>query len=147
MEPNYTLEDLKDHVAIAGVIRDTYGNILIQRHNKYGFITIPIGKAKSGQTAEQGLMEELFEECDIVLTDFKLILKKDYSYDRRGKLINLVLYLFEIIDYSGIIKNKELEKHSEQKFMSLDEIKKSPYLSDATLLYLESLGFVRDAKI
>ena len=64
MEPNYTSEDLKDHIAIAGVIKDSFGNILIQKHNKYGFITIPIGKAKPSQTAEYGLKEELFEECE-----------------------------------------------------------------------------------
>jgi hypothetical protein len=147
MEPNYTSEDLVDHVAIAAVIKNVEGNILVQKHNKYGFITIPIGKSKSGQSAEEGLIEELFEECDIVPLEFKLISKKKYTYERKGNLINLVLYLFEVTKYSGVIKNKEFEKHSEQKFISFEDFKKSSYLSDASLLYLENLGFIRDAKI
>jgi hypothetical protein len=55
--------------------------------------------------------------------------------------------LFEIIKYSGVMKNKEPEKHREQKFMALEEIKKLPYLSDLTLLYLSFLDFNREAKI
>ena len=74
--PTYTIEDLQDNITIESVIKDSLGDILIQKHNKYGFITIPIGKSKPGQTAKFVLREELFVGCDIVTTDFKLICKK-----------------------------------------------------------------------
>ncbi len=147
MGPKYTLVDLKDHIAIAGVVKNSARDILVQKHVKYGFITIPIGKAEYNQSAEEGLKMELLEECGITIEKFNLITKKSYDYDRYGKLVNLILHLFEVSEFSGEIENLEFEKHSEQKFMDLEEIKIQPYLSDATILYLEGLGFFRDAKL
>lgn len=147
MEPKYNAEDLNDHIAIAGVIKDSNGDILIQNHNKYGFMTIPVGKANYGQSAEDALKEELFEECNITVEEFTLLSKKNYEYERCGKIVNLVLHLYVIDKFSGIIENREFEKHSEQKFVSINEVKKYSHLSDATVLYLESLGFSRDAKL
>jgi len=45
------------------------------------------------------------------------------------------------------MKNNEHQKHKQQIFLSIDKIKELPYLSDMTLLFLETLGFKRDARI
>jgi len=143
----YTQEDVADHHGVSAVIKDKDGKILMQEHVKFGFWTIPVGKVKIGQEIEEGLKQELFEECNVVVKDFKELICKDYLYERDGKMVKVISHLFEIKEYSGEIKNKEPEKHKQQRFMSLDEIKKLHYLSDMTLLYLSLNGFTRDAKI
>ena len=138
-EIKYTEEDLKDHIGISAVIKDNQGRVLMQNHVKYGFWTLPVGKALPEQTVEDCLKEELFEECGINVEEFRFLLKREFIYDRHGHKVTVVKYLYEITRYSGEIKNKEPHKHSEQKFMAINEIKKLPHLSDATLLYLEIL--------
>jgi len=61
----YTSEDLLDHDAIAAVIKDDEGRILMQEHIKLKFWTIPIGKADQGKSPEEGMKEEVLEECGI----------------------------------------------------------------------------------
>ena len=143
----YTEEDMADHEGIASVIKNRKGQILMQEHAKYGFWTLPVGKIKAGQTAAEGLKEELFEECGIIVEGFRETASKKYSYTRKKREVSVFIHLFEITGYSGDIKNREPHKHLKQEFISLEEIKKMPYLSDVTLLYLETLGFERKANI
>lgn len=143
----YNVEDLKDHDAPAAVIKDNTGRILMQEHVKYKLWTIPVGKAKTGQKVEEALKEEIYEECNIIIQEFKEIARRVYEYDRKGKKVKLVSYLYEITKYRGEIQNKEPEKHTKQEFKSIEEIKKISYLSDATILYLETLGYKRPARI
>jgi len=143
----YNQEDLTDHHAVVAVIKDNQGRILMQNHVKYGFWTLPIGKAKLDQGPEDALKQEILEECGLIIKDIKELVAKNYKYERNDKIVNVFSHLFEILKYSGQLDNKEPEKHSEQKFVDLEEIKKLPYLSDMTVLYLNSLGFVRNAKI
>lgn len=143
----YNSEDLVDHHAVFSVIKDSEGKILMQNHVKHGFWTIPGGKVKVGQSVEEGLKEETFEECNLEIIECKEIINKDYEYIRDGRNIKISSHLFEIIKYSGEMKNMEPHKHSEQKFMDLEDVKKLPYISDLTLLYLECLGFKREKRL
>jgi len=144
---NYNQEDLEDHHGVCAVIKDEDGRILMQNHIKYGFWTIPVGKVKIGQDIQEGLKQEIFEECGLIIEDTKELVAKNYKYERNGKTVNVFSHLFEIIKYSGVMENKEPEKHAEQKFMELEQIKNLPYLSDLTLLYLSVLGIKRNAKL
>ena len=144
---NYTPEDLLDHHAVSAVIKNKEGKILMQNHVKFGFWTIPIGKAKPGQTPEDGIITEIFEECNLKVNELKQVAYKEISYNRKGKDVKVFTHSFEVLKYSGKLKNKEPNKHGEQKFLDLNEIKKIPYLSDATLMYLETLGIKRSARI
>jgi ADP-ribose pyrophosphatase YjhB (NUDIX family) len=144
---NYNQEDLKSHQGIGAIIKNKKGEILMQNHIKFGFWTIPVGKIKENQNVEEGLKEEIFDECNLVIKKFNEITSKNLKYIRQGKMVKVLSHLFEIIEYSGEMKNKEPEKHQEQIFMNLEKIKTIPYLSDMTLLYLENLGFKRKAKI
>ena len=143
----YNEEDVISHHGIAAVIKDKTGNILMQNHIKYGFWTIPVGKVKQGQSVEEGLKQEILEECNLNLKKFRELVKRSYIYERDGHNVEVVSHLFEIINYDGEMRNNEPEKHKQQIFMPLEEIKNLPYLSDLTLLYLETLGFKRSAKI
>jgi ADP-ribose pyrophosphatase YjhB (NUDIX family) len=144
---NYTDEDLVHHEGVAAVIKNKKGQILMQDHVKYSFWTLPVGKTKYAKDIFNGLKTELSEECGIIVEECKEIAKKRFEYIRNGKKVVVRLHLFEITKYSGTVKNKEPHKHRLQEFMELEEIKRLPYLSDATLLYLKTLGFERKAKI
>jgi len=144
---NYTQEDLNDHHGVAVVIKNTGGQILMQKHIKYGFWTIPVGKVKLNQSLEEGVREEIFEECNLVVKEMKKLTSKTYEYNRLGKNVKVFSHLFEALEYSGQMQNKEPEKHREQRFMDLEEIKNLPYLSDLTLLLLSFLGFNREARL
>jgi len=146
-EIKYNKEDLADHYGVCAVIKDSQGRILMQNHVKYGFWTIPVGKVDFGKNIEEGLKQEIFEECGLVIEKMKELVAKDYEYERNGKKVRVLAHLFEIIKYSGQIQNKEPQKHKEQKFVALEEIKKLPHLSDLTLLYLSIMGFNREAKL
>lgn len=144
---SYTADDLVDHHGVAAVIMNEKGEILMQEHIKYGFWTILVGKVKQGQTVEQALREEMFEECDIHIEEYKQIVTKKFTYSRNEKQIIVTVHLFLILRYSGIVKNKEPEKHSKQLFLSLNEVQKLPVLSDNTLLYLEHKGIHRQKNL
>ncbi len=147
MNIKYNNEDLVNHHGVAAVIKNSLGEILVQEHTKYGFWTIPVGKVKNGQNVVAGLKEEIFEECNIQIENYKEIVVKNYYYERDGNNIEVISHLFEIIKYSGEMKNKEPKKHRQQLFLPIENIKRLPYISDLTLLYLNQLGFERQAKI
>ncbi|MFA6073807.1 MAG: NUDIX domain-containing protein [Candidatus Woesearchaeota archaeon] len=144
---NYTSEDLNSHHAIAVIIKNKRGEVLMQEHAKYGFWTIPLGKVHQKQTIEEGLKQEMFDECNILIKEFKELKNKKYYYSRLGKRILVSGHLFEISKFEGKIKNNEFQKHKQQIFLSIDKIKQLSYLSDLTLLYLETIGIKRKAKI
>ena len=144
---NYNSEDLKDHDATSAIIKDDKGRILIQEHVKYGFWTIPIGKVRPGQAVIDGLKEEVFEETNLKVIDCKELISKVYDYDRNGTVVKVTAHVFEITEYEGQLKNMEPHKHSQQLFMSIDDIIKLPYISDTTVLYLSTLGIKRGNRI
>jgi 8-oxo-dGTP pyrophosphatase MutT (NUDIX family) len=143
----YTEEDIFDHDGVTAVIKNDNEEILMQEHIKYGFWTTPVGKVKKGQSIEEGLREEMSEECNIIIEESKEVKTKRYTYKRNGKKVKVRVHVFEILKYKGTLKNNEPHKHTQQKFISLDEIKKLPYLSDVTILYLRVIGFERKAHI
>jgi len=147
MKTNYNEEDLADHHGVAAIIKNQKGEILMQEHAKYGFWTIPVGKVKGDQDIVNGLKQEILEECNLQIQECKEIIGKDYFYERNGNPVKVTSHLFEILKYSGEMKNMEPEKHKQQIFLSVEEIMKLPYVSDMTLLYLDQLGFKRKAKI
>jgi len=147
VKTKYNAEDLIDHQGVSAIIKDAEGRILMQEHAKYGFWTVPVGKAKQGQTAADGLKEEVFEECNLTVKEFREIKYKVYEYMREGRLVKVFTHIYEIIDYEGEMQNKEPHKHPQQRFMELGEILKLPYLSDTTLLYLSILGIERAPRI
>jgi len=147
MKVRYTNEDIVNHHGVAAVIKNESGEILVQEHVKFGFWTIPVGKVKGTQSVVDGLKEEIWEECNLKIEEYKELVVKDYFYERDGHSVTVTSHLFEILKYSGEIKNMEPLKHKQQIFMPIEEIKKLPYLSDLTVLYLNQLGFDRKAHI
>ena len=147
MKINYNGEDVIDHDGVAAVIKNAADEVLIQKHVKYGFWTIPVGKVKASQAVRDGLKEEILEECNLNIQESRELCVKDYFYERDGKVVKVVSHLYEVLKYSGEMNNNEPHKHSQQLFMPIDKIAELPYLSDLTLLYLEQIGFNRQAHL
>jgi ADP-ribose pyrophosphatase YjhB (NUDIX family) len=147
MEIKYNKSDLEEHKGVSAVIRNSEGDVLMQEHVKYGFWTIPVGKTKKGQSVIDAIKEEVFEECNLVIEDLREIAIREIEYVRNGKKMIVPAYVFEVLKYSGEVKNKEPEKHKQQKFMSIEEIKNLPYISHSTVMFLESVGIMREARI
>ena len=76
-ERKYTKGDLSDYDAIAAIIKDEDNRILIQKHNKYGFWTVPVGKVEQGESIDFALKKEIKEECNVDILDYKLLVKKN----------------------------------------------------------------------
>jgi 8-oxo-dGTP diphosphatase len=140
----YTPEDLVDHHGVSAVIKNPDGEVLMQEHVKYGFWTIPVGKAIHGQEIVDGLKQEVLEETGLTVEECKEIGSKTCEYVRAGRNVKVFTHLFEITKYSGTLENREPHKHRQQKFLSLSEIMKLSYLSDTTLMYLKTLGLTRE---
>jgi len=147
MSINYNSEDLADHAGVAAVIKNEAGEILMQEHVKYGCWTIPVGKVKEGQDIVDGLRQEIMEECGLEIIEFSEMTRQNFLYEREGKKVKVAGYLFEITKYVGEPQNMEPLKHNQQLFLSIEEIAVLAYLSDMTLVFLETLGVNRRARI
>lgn len=115
-----------NHRAVAGVVINKQGKILIQDHIKLNLWTVPVGKVEPGDTIENTLKKELREELGININTRSLEkigqVKRDYS--RGGILVPITSTVFIVHDYSGIVKNMEPHKHRSLKWVTLDELKK-----------------------
>ena len=135
-----TTEDLQEHDALAAVIRDDSGSVLMLEHRKFGFWTIPLGKALHGQAPLEGLAMELREELGIDLiaaTERRCV---RLIYWRQGREVPLDLHLIDVDAFSGHPQNLEADKHARLKYMTIGEIADLEATSDGTLLLMEELG-------
>ena len=99
---------------------------LIKKDNKYliakrlegkyqGLWEFPGGKVELGESDEEAIEREIYEELELVVKANDFIANNVYEYP--DKTVNLKLY--ECIYQSGDIK---LNNHSEYKFVSVDEL-------------------------
>src|SRR5258705_6009991 len=58
---------------ISAIIKDKSDRILMFRHKKLDKWTIPVGKQEPGETREQALKREMYEELGIIISDLKFI--------------------------------------------------------------------------
>lgn len=139
MDRKYSPGDLIDYKAVGAVIKDVKNRVLMQKHNKYGFWTIPVGKVEPDQTIKSALLSEIKDECGIVPIQYNEIARRGFKYIRMGNLINVDARLFEINRYEGIVSNCEPDKHSVQVFLSINEICGLDDISHMTQMYLDMI--------
>lgn len=141
---NYNQEDLiPKHNGVAVLIFNKKGEVLVQDHVKYGFWTIPVGKCKQGESMEDGVRKEMFEETGLTVLKLEKIDEKVFKYDRLAVEVEVTLGLFRVIAYSGEMINKEPDKHRVQKFVPVKWLLSQQNVSDGTKMaraYLSSLG-------
>ena len=132
-------ENIITPYGIGAIIKNKNNEILMMKHNKFNLWTIPIGKVDINEDIEDGVIRELFEELSIKAQRMQELATGNVTYKKDYGNLDVKIYIFEILKYKGEIKNKEPHKHSELKWMTLDEIKKISKHSDATKIYLSYL--------
>jgi 8-oxo-dGTP pyrophosphatase MutT (NUDIX family) len=139
MGVEFTDEDLIDHDAVGAVIRDAAQRVLVLQHSKWGFWSIPIGKAHKGQKPFEGLREEMRDELGIEVIRASEMTSATIRYTE-GRDVLLRFHIYEIDEYDGRVENREPEKHGEFRFLPMHELAAVDKLSDATVLFLEAQG-------
>lgn len=115
---------------IAAIIKNDEGKVLIQDHVKTAAYTLPSGKWErdKGETIEDTLKRELFEELGINVNEFHCVYEckfSDIEYPAgSGNLTSFHAFYYIIDDYSNDVINKEPNKHRDLLWLSSDEIKK-----------------------
>jgi len=141
--PLVTQEDIEDHFGLGLIVKNKEGKICLFRHAKYGFFTIPIGKASLHEPLEHIVCKEAYEELGIKVKDLECMGHFKKVYDRsNGIITNIDTYIYEIISFEGEPVNAEPEKHSMMTWRypsSIIDMYGEENLSDATVFYLDIL--------
>lgn len=102
--------------AVALLVTDAEGRVLVLWHAKYRFWTVPLGKIEPGEAGISAAEREAFEELGIVServelldTVYKPVATDDYS--------DITIALCHVTCYSGTIANREPDKHYQFRFM------------------------------
>lgn len=139
--PFYTEEDCKDHDCVAAIIHRE-DKILILDHIKMSRWAIPVGKVKPGDGINGTLREEMFEELGIEIIDYDEIISFMRPYIVNDIYhVNVSYHIFDILKYSGEIRNLESHKHKSIKFVTMEEIIKLKRISTATKATLIYNGY------
>lgn len=97
---------------------------LFQQRKKYslyqGGYVLPGGHIEEGETILQGAVRELFEELDICVDE------SDLEFKMVEPIEDYVVFFFEVKKYTGVIRNKEPEKHLDMCFLPLTDEKIHP---------------------
>lgn len=97
----------RTHIVAAIILDKSQQNIFITKRGDHqhqgGFWEFPGGKVEAGESAEQGLIRELFEEIGIEVTQSQIFEHFDYDYPDK----KLVFDFFVVTEFSGEAFGKE----------------------------------------
>ena len=114
-----------------------------------GKYDLPGGTIEFGETPEEALKRELFEEVGIKITKYELFdansVTLDWNYKDKVFTNHHLGIFYKILDYSNEIKNNvKLDKNNNDSlggiFIKIDELKKEE-LSEIAILEIEKLGY------
>ena len=105
--------------AVAVIIRNDAGKILVQDHVKHNFLTMPIGMVEPNELHSQAIVRELKEELDIEAGVITTVLTGNIKCGDDW----VDTHIFELMTYRGTIVNKEPHKHRSLMWYSVDELK------------------------
>ena len=104
--------------AVAVIIRNQDGKILVQDHVKYNFLTCPVGAVEHGELHSDAMIRELKEELDIEAGEMTLLLTGNIRCGDSW----VDTHIFELQTYRGEITNKEPHKHRSLMWYSKEEL-------------------------
>ena len=116
-------QDLVDHDSVAAVIRKDNKWVFTMWHNKCQMTAIPGGKVDPGETPEEAIARECYEEVGIVVNAVKKLGEIEKDYDRGGKTVHVKTHVFEVVNYTGNLTNCEPKKHDLLQFVSIDRLR------------------------
>ena len=115
----------------SAIIKNKNGEILLMsRKHKKSFVNsweFPGGKLKNNENFAIALLRELKEELNIKIDISKLSNYKFFKHQYRSFL--LMMYVFEVTDWTGKIASKEGER---LRWVSVKDLKKAKLLSANT---------------
>lgn len=107
---------------VSAIIGNKEGKILLLKHKKNkGKWILPAGKVEDGEYFYQALDREMKEELDIEVTEYDVCSERTIRCDRLEGIRYYHNLTFCIYEYNGDIKNMEIDKHPDMKFVSKDE--------------------------
>jgi 8-oxo-dGTP pyrophosphatase MutT (NUDIX family) len=125
--------------AVAILVPDEEGRLLILWHSKYRFWTVPLGKIEPGEGGLGAAHREAFEELgivsehvDLIDTIYKPIEVDDYS--------DITIALCRVSSYTGTIVNREPDKHDQLRFVHVHELHSLKPVSFPTSVIAERFG-------
>jgi 8-oxo-dGTP pyrophosphatase MutT (NUDIX family) len=125
--------------AVALLVPDHEGRLLVLWHVKYRFWTVPLGKIEPGEAGVSAAHREAFEELGIIPeqvelleTVYKPLAVDDYS--------DITIALCRVTSYSGTIANREPDKHHQFRFMHPCEFDSLKPISFPTRVIAERFG-------
>jgi mutator protein MutT len=113
------------HKSVGAIIRNKKGEILmIDRAIPPLFWACPAGHIDEGETPEQALIREVFEEVGLKVENSKLSVHEFVEWNECSKGVRgHDWFLFEVLNWSGGLKTSEREV-KECKWLAPDEISK-----------------------
>jgi len=118
----------------AGIIEQDGKYLIAQRAKKDSYENcweFPGGKQEEGETLEECLARELYEELHINATIGNHVCSWPFEYNGRS----MELIAFKVISYEGTIECKE---HKEIRWVPIEELPKYTF-PEADIIILESL--------
>lgn len=85
-----------------------------------GFYALPGGHIDGGETARQAAIREAHEELGVTITEDQLDFV--HLFHRKGKTEEIFAIVFLVKEWQGEIVNKELDKHDDLRWCSLDNL-------------------------
>ena len=77
---------------VTGVLFNQNGDIAVNEEPQYGYLTLPGGKIKFGETSQQAVVREFAEEMGIRVQGTKLLSVTENLFSFEGKLNNEVCF-------------------------------------------------------
>jgi ADP-ribose pyrophosphatase YjhB (NUDIX family) len=114
-------------VGCGAIIEDNLGRILLQRRIDYDILGIPGGILEIGETFEETVKREVFEETSLTINQVKLFGiysgEKGFAQYANGDKVFSVQIIFRTTDYQGVLQTNNESR--ELCFSSKDEIPKN----------------------
>ena len=106
-----------------------------------GYYMLPGGHVDEGETVMQACVRELKEELDIT------VLPTDLIFRLAEPTKTHIHLFFEVLKYTGQIKNNEPHKHERVDFLTLDNSEIYPSVVDEVNAMLIGKNFIENAQL
>jgi mutator protein MutT len=117
-----TLDKLIMRVSSYGVLLNSQGQILLQRHPAAATFALPGGGVDLGETVESALIREFIEETGLDIKVGKLLAVKDDYFTYGGKYCQSVLVFYQVSQVGGQLISHNQEDVAETKFINLPDL-------------------------
>lgn len=110
--------------SVGAIIKNTVGEYLVLYRKSFPpGLAFVAGHIHEGETPEQALKREVYEECGLTVLEFRLTVHRIFENPCKRGFTAHDWFVYEIFHYQGEPILKEPDKHEFVKFMNLFDIK------------------------